>query len=332
MDARTPTPPEKVARLKFALGSYPLFSVPIRSVIIPARWSSVPPRPEVVQPRFDRLPRTVQAVVKRCCPLDRPGPRLARSGQSLCYVMEPYEHYYVDLRGSFADYLSRFSSRSRSTLTRKVKKFAQGSGGLIDFREYRHPLEMDEFYRHGRHVSAMTYQERLLDAGLPSTAEFCADMARLAAQDQVRAYLLFKDDRPIAYLYLPVQDGVVMYDRLGYDPAFAAWSPGTVLHYLALERLFAEQKYLYLDLTEGEGQHKRQFATGSARCANMYFFRPTLGNWLLALGHLALTRLSRQLIALLDRCGLKSNLKQLLRPRPGPPATPAPAQANGQAS
>ena len=46
----------------------------------------------------------------------------------------------------------------------------------------------------------------------------------------------------------------------------------------AMRTLFAEGRFARLDFTEGEGQHKRQFATGGVPCADLLLLRPTLAN------------------------------------------------------
>ena len=57
-------------------------------------------------------------------------------------------------------------SKSRSTLHKKVKKFLD-SGEGSGMRTFTKPHEIAEFHRLARGVSARTYQERLLDAGIP---------------------------------------------------------------------------------------------------------------------------------------------------------------------
>src|SRR5512139_3024605 len=103
-------------------------------------------------------------------------------------------------------------------------------------------------------------------------------MQALAEAGQVRAYLLFDNDRPVAYLYCPASKGVLLYQYLGYDPEYSSWSVGTILQWLALEQLFGERTYELFDFTEGQSDQKRQFSTHSVRCANVYFLRRTLVN------------------------------------------------------
>jgi len=191
---------------------------------------------------------------------------------------QAYRRFYIDMAGSYAEYLARFSGKTRSTLGRKRRKLAELAGGTLVVREYRSPAEIEDFLAHALPLSQRTYQTRLLDAGLPEGPEARAAMLREARADAVRAYLLFVGGEAVSYLYLPVEDGTVTYAYLGYDPAFAAHSVGTVLQMEALERLFAEQRYARFDFTEGEGAHKALFGTDCIEACSFLLLKPTLAN------------------------------------------------------
>jgi CelD/BcsL family acetyltransferase involved in cellulose biosynthesis len=70
----------------------------------------------------------------------------------------------------------------------------------------------------------------------------------------------------------------VIYAYVGHDPAFNDLSPGAVLQLEAMRDLFDEQRFKTFDFTEGEGQHKRQFATGGVACVDLLLLRPSLAN------------------------------------------------------
>lgn len=197
-------------------------------------------------------------------------------------VRQRYTRGYADFAQGYDAYLAHFSGKSRNSLMRKRKRF----GADIDIRQYRAPDEVRAFAAQALAVSRLSYQHRLLDAGLPEGEEAIAEMVRLAEADRVRAYLLFRDGRAIAYLYMSVADDVLIYAYLGYDPAEADLSPGSVLQLEAIRLLCDEGRYSRLDFTEGDGQHKRQFATAGVACADVLLFRPTFANRLL-LGALA---------------------------------------------
>jgi hypothetical protein len=64
--------------------------------------------------------------------------------------------------------------------------------------------------------------------------------------------------------------------HVGHDPAFNDLSPGAVLQLEAM-RDCSPRPLRRFDFTEGEGQHKRQFATGGVACVDLLLLRPTPG-------------------------------------------------------
>lgn len=190
---------------------------------------------------------------------------------------QDYRRHYIDMSGSFADYLARFSGKTRSTLRRKARKLADETGGYT-VTEHRSPAEIETFLDAALPLSARTYQARLLDAGLPDSPAARRAMLEAAEDNRMRAFLLQVGGQAIAYLSLPVTGATLIYAHLGYDPDHARLSPGTVLQMDALERLFAEDRYRWFDFTEGEGAHKAMFGTHGADCTSIVLLRPTLAN------------------------------------------------------
>lgn len=214
-------------------------------------------------------------------PEDRLDAMVDASGGMLPFVRQRYTRHYIDLTIGAQAWLAHLSGNARQGIRRKAKKIAQVTGGTLDIRRYRAPDDVELFHDIGRRISLRTYQERLMGSGLPDTPEFLTDMLAQAAAGQVRAWLLFIAGEPAAYLYCPVVDGTVLYAHVGHDPAFNDLSPGAVLQIEALQDLFAEAGEAGLkrfDFTEGEGQHKRQFATGGVACVDLLLLRPSLAN------------------------------------------------------
>lgn len=192
------------------------------------------------------------------------------------FVRQSYPRHYARLDQGFDAWLAGLSANSRSTLKRKRRKLEQASGGVLDVRQYSRPGEVDEFFAHARAVSAETYQEKLLDAGLPADA--LPEMRALAESGEMRGWLLFLDERPIAYLYAPAHGRTLLYAHLGYRAEFGRLSPGSMLQLEAMRMLMEEGAFSYFDFTEGDGQHKRQFATASVPSQDLLLVRDTFGN------------------------------------------------------
>lgn len=229
------------------------------------------------------------------------------------FVRQRYVRRYADLGMGYDAYLAGFSSKSRSTLLRKTRRFAERSGGALDVRCYRTPDQVADFHARARGVSSKSYQERLLDAGLPDGEAEIGRMMTLAAADAVRGFLLFLDGEPVSYLYLPARGDTLIYAYLGFDPAIADLSPGAVLQLGAMRLLMDEGRFRRLDFTEGEGQHKRLFATGGVDCVDLLLLRPSFGNlgWVRALD--GFDRAVAAGKVLLDRPGLRAIARAMRR-------------------
>ena len=315
--------------LRYRLGPYTLHRRRMTFAVRDVHFSLLPADPDAIRPPFERYGSEIAGALVPGQPMgDRLAfPRISLLPDAIRYVPTQGIRYYVELSGSFEGYLAKFSSKTRSTLKRKVRRLAERSGGSVDWREYRTPEELDAFYALARTVAARTYQEQLLDAGLPETPDFQEELRTLARAGNARGYLLFLDGRPIAYLFCPLQQGAVLYEHLGYDPVHRELSPGTVLQYHVLERLFAEGIHSVFDFTEGEGEHKRLFSTSAQRCADVYLFRRTVANALTVAVHAALAALTRAGGAVLGRAGLRDRVRRHLRWRHVARATPGPAIA-----
>jgi CelD/BcsL family acetyltransferase involved in cellulose biosynthesis len=225
---------------------------------------------------------------------------------------QDYRRHYIDMSGSFAGYMARFSGKTRATLRRKTRKLAEDMGGTT-ITEHRSPAEIESFLTAALPLSARTYQARLLDAGLPDSPAARRAMLEAAEDNRMRGFLLHAGGQTIAYLLLPVVGQTLVYAHLGHDPDYARLSPGTVLQLEALERLFAEGRYRWFDFTEGEGAHKAMFGTDSAACSSLVLLRPTLANRALLASRGAFDAGVAQAKALATRSGVLARIRAGLR-------------------
>ncbi len=230
-------------------------------------------------------------------------------------IARSYLHYFTAIEGSFDQYLQGFRSKTRSSLQRKVRKFEKSADGELVFRAYKTPTEIRTFFELGKQVSALTYQEKYLDAGLPTDNDYVESAVAEAAQDRARGYCLFSGEQPVSYLYCPSRRGVLEYAYLGYDPAYRKLSPGTVLQFYAFRDLFEEATFSVFDFTEGEGQHKRLFATGSVECADLLLLSKSIRTSLLMARYALLSKLISGVKTSLERLRLDEKVRRLVQRR-----------------
>ncbi len=263
--------------LKFQVGARTLFALRRRLVRVPLALDDALARAPAMLPT---LPPEADGYAITSLPEEHVAAVSRAAGGMISWVRQRYTRYFVDLTIGHDAYLATLSGNTRSGLKRKARKLAGVCGGTLDIRRFRTPEELADFHRIARALSVRTYQEALLGSGLPADDGFVRAMLSAAAAGQVRGWLLYIGDRPAAYLYCPIDNGTVRYDYLGHDPDFADLSPGSVLQMTALADLFVEGTHRRFDFTEGEGQHKRQFATGGVACADVLLLRRTLANQL----------------------------------------------------
>ena len=261
--------------LRFQVGARTLVAVQRRLARVPLSLDAA------IAGRLPALPaleRDAHGYLVTSLPADRRAAMADAAGGMIAFARQHYTRRYIDMAGDFDGYFARLSANTRSALRRKARKVAEASGGAIDVRRYRTPDELAQFHDIARHISQRTYQERLLGGGLPDDVGFVRTMCALAAADRARGWLLSIADVPVAYLYCPIEGGVVRYDHVGHDPRYAELSPGSVLQMEALRDLFGEGTLRRFDFTEGDGQHKQQFATGGVDCVDLLLLRASLPN------------------------------------------------------
>jgi CelD/BcsL family acetyltransferase involved in cellulose biosynthesis len=243
------------------------------------------------------IPADCEAVVLPAHPVCAPVPRLTGVfGPVIRYRSNSGPRHLVDLRGSFEEYASKFNHKRRHGLTREARKFAELSGGTLQLRAFRTPIEMRDFQRIAAAITAKTYKVRL-GAAFDESADQLADAA---ARGTVRGYVLFFAGEPVAYELMRIQERNLLLASTSYDPAYAKSSPGTVLLWLVLQSLFDEQGFDYLDFLWGQYPYKKLFATTTVNVAAVFCFRNTLRNRMLVVGHFALILASR-LLAMVKR-------------------------------
>lgn len=267
--------------------------------------------PKIDQFSPSTLPGEVMGYQLRRAAIDRFPRGLSKQGAWLCYSPRQERLYLVELGGSFQVYLSRRSAKSRQNLKRSVKYFLDFNPDALEV--FTESEDMAEFQREAVTISRQTYQERMLKAGLPATADFLQSMQEKAHSGEARGYLLREHDRVVAFAWCTAKDETMVYQIIGYLPQNSKQSPGTVLLYLIIQDLFALGKYRLLDFGPGRASYKESFATHWVEFADSYLIRHCLGNQVRLWLHWRLERFSTTVGRILDRFGFKKKIRLLMR-------------------
>lgn len=292
---------------ELVLGEWPLIFVPV----VQAGSEKLAGWPDLGALPVSPVSPDIAGYQLRRTPVARFPRGVSRQGSWLCYSPRQECLYFVNLEGTFDEYLKRRSPKSRQNLKRSVKKFLEGNPEA--FQIYTAPEAMDKFHREALSISRQSYQTLLLKAGLPDSPQFLRGMQDTALRGEARGYLLRLQGKPIAFAWCTAKGASVTYQVIGYLPEHADLSPGTVLLYLILQDLFSLESYGVFDFGSGSAFYKEAFATDKLEFADSYLLRPTLVNrgklWLLWQSEC----FSAAVGSLLDRLGLKKKIRQWMR-------------------
>ena len=146
----------------------------------------------------------------------------------------PVGHYLLSLPSTFADYLAKFTSKSRHNLKRQVANF-QRLGSPLELVRVDSPGQASEFVQSATAVAAASWQQTFLKLPLETPLDRAASLRDFAEHGLLRSYLLKCGGRPCAY-WIGFQLGstYILYET-AYDPEFAQHSPGKVLLFLLLQ-------------------------------------------------------------------------------------------------
>lgn len=134
--------------------------------------------------------------------------------------------HLIKLPPSFEGFVKALSGVTRSSVTRKLKKFERDF--QFEFEVVSRPEQVDKFLVEGEKISRLTYQWHVgqrLTNDEPTRRRF----VRLAEAGQLRCYMLYIDGRPVAFLRGELSDNLYHYETPGYDPEFQKASPGIVI-------------------------------------------------------------------------------------------------------
>jgi hypothetical protein len=304
-------------RFRFQLGEWTFARRVLEVASLDAHFTELAASPESLALPLERF-GDVWCYVVLSQPIGDKLPVLGTHQGTVRWAPHQYQHSAVKIEGDFEAYMKGQFPKDRTKKFRyKVRKLCQHVGNDKPWKQYRTPDEFREFWRHMDTLQNVGYQQKLLGKGL--TDERAEQWAQSGS---ARGYLLFHGDKPIAYIAGRERDRIFYDEYIGYDPNYRDWSPGNVLQYFVLERVFADKDLLLWDFLEGEGQHKTMFGNVSQLCADLYFFPRRPKAMALFASQAGLHFASRGAVEALDRLQLKDKVKRMLR---GQPAAGGPA-------
>jgi Acetyltransferase (GNAT) domain len=167
-----------------------------------------------------------------------------------------------------------FSGKNRRETRRKTRILQRYFPQEVKFRQFSHPDELDLGMRDATAVSNTTWQ-RYLDQDTLGDEQTQNDLRFCAGQGWLRVFVMYVKGFPCAFLVGQLYKGTFYCQNAGYNPAFARFSPGSLLTAWALEHLAADGVEV-VDLGQGGQEHNRRLGCRMQEEGVVHVYFPTL--------------------------------------------------------
>ena len=222
----------------------------------------------------------------------------------------------IDLQESFDDYLSSIPRDHRKDLKRRERRFDRQFGPRAEIRVMTCEDELKSFLEEVGPVSRRTYQHRLLKLGVGPGGAIERQLLAASSRGRARCYGLYVDNAVIAWRIGFLHGGTYFSHHVGFDPDYAEWTPGMVLHVKSIRDLVSLRPAVpRIDLLYGDNPAKRKLGNRLHHEGKFYLFPK---DWRGALRYAALglfNTLSDRLSALAKGLRIKGGIQRHLRQR-----------------
>jgi CelD/BcsL family acetyltransferase involved in cellulose biosynthesis len=236
--------------------------------------------------------------------------------------------HVAELPGDFDSYLAGLSRRSRKRLRHNVRSLEKACQNGLRVARVTRPDELGAFLRQAEVVSQRTWQARHLGHVVGAAGPAASRLTIAAERGWLRSYLLMNGDEPLAFVVGFQSDGTFQYYRIGYDPKWASYSPGTSLLFRLVEDLFVHDPPTRVDFGHGDAAYKRIFGTHTHPEANVLLVRRSARGAFACAADTVISKMNGAGRRLVERLGGLTALRQSLRSGRRGETAPDPPGAN----
>jgi hypothetical protein len=171
----------------------------------------------------------------------------------------------------------RLPGKKRKNLKWQAKKLLADFPNEVRIRTFCDASDLGVMFRDIEQVAQQAYQ-RGLGVGFSDTEEMRSRMALSADNGWLQAHVLYISEQPCAFWVGALYQNVFHSNFMGYDRAFAKYSPGVFLMVKVIERFCertGEQQVREIDFGLGDAQYKEMLADREWTEGSVSVYAPT---------------------------------------------------------
>lgn len=199
-------------------------------------------------------------------------PSLALRDHSRCLI----DHWWLRHLPKALDalFMSKGGSQ-RSKLRRKYMSVLNRLAGEVQIRCFRSPADLGPAISDMEEIASKSDKRRLFGVGFFDTPQIRQQMALAAEKGWLRIYILYIQEKPVAFWMGTLYDRCLQGDHVGYDAAWRKFSPGIFLFLNILNELRDEDiKTVYVGY--GRGQLQQCFGDLRKVESQVQIYAPTM--------------------------------------------------------
>jgi len=214
----------------------------------------------------------------------------------------------IELPATPEAYWQKFSSKTRQTFRRKLKKFGETRLECI-----RDVADVPRFLEVAHRISLQTWQTRQFGLRIRNDAAELAQYTKLAELGFLRCYLWSVEGQPVAFTVGNQDHGCFHYEEVGYLAEYARHSPGQMMLIQMIDDLILHDPANWFDFGGGDADYKELFANHTSQSGTVWLLPPTWSGRLTAT-HLQLCQWGRKTVrGAIERSGLTTRFRQWVR-------------------
>jgi CelD/BcsL family acetyltransferase involved in cellulose biosynthesis len=189
-------------------------------------------------------------------------------------------HRYLVLPDSFQEFLNNLPAKERQNIKYRHKRLIKKFSGKVRLSRFWEEDDVQALVSAAEEIAKKTYQRAF---GRGFTLAEAAGLRGEARTGSLRAYILYIEENPCAFLIARWHRGILYGTYAGHDPKYAEYSLGRYLLMCCIEDCFLRnngERTLIIDPGVGDQPYKRLFTNSERLDAHVAVYAPTLTGFL----------------------------------------------------
>lgn len=226
----------------------------------------------------------------------------------------PYLHWKMELPDSYDEFYKTRSRNFKNNLKKYSKRLTDQYGGNIFFKCLHKEEELGYIIKDVETIASKTYH-RGLGVGFVNDLAMQNRIKQALSRNLFRAYILYINDIPGAYL-IGVKYGATYFPwYTGFDQMYQQFSPGTLLFAQVIEALYHDGRIEAVDFGFGDAFYKHNFCDTNWEEASVYIYAPTIKGAYLNIMNTMVTSSAGLVDGFLKRFDVYEKIKKIWRSR-----------------